>query len=403
MKTDLAFLPYPELYEDETELSEVLLVDCSMGDETSALTHHRHPAYSEVPDKYLAASSTGMCLKVMAEEDGSVPLLEGKKFVTCNHYDVDGCCAVFTMVQPKIALEHRELVERIAHIGDFRELLVKRNAETGLVEPVSALEDHALKTCCWLMSVERVRFYRPFGAFESERDESSEKFEYFLKTLQEMLEDVDSRKEEWEEEYNRVIEDIQYAHADRTNYADIGLDVVVTERTMHYYALFSIMADEDGTSPAGAPEMIVTQCPGNRYELEVKYTSYVNFLERNQLPRINLRPLVQALNDLEKRLGTLNTETTSWTVDSYNDSGPLLRLENSERPLSKADRYADQYKREVHESGIDPETFREIVLSYLRYGFTDATRQSVWTWHEIHDFNRALDFAAWKPPVNLQA
>eukprot|EP00127_Corallochytrium_limacisporum_P002083 Clim_evm2s102 gene=Clim_evmTU2s102 len=406
MRTDLAYLPYPQVDSGAIDLSEVLLVDCSMGNETAALTHHRHPGYSELPRKYLASSSAGMCLKVMADDDHLSPLLEGKKYVSCNHYDVDGFCAVFAMVRPDIALEHRELVERIAHIGDFRELLVKRNAETGRIEPVSVLEDHALKTCCWLMAVERVRFFTPLEDRMSERDESSDKFEFFFGTFPSMLDNVESRRNEWEEEYTRVIEDLQLAHENRANFSDVGLDVVVSKRTLHNFALFSILADADGTSPAGAPEMVVTLCPGNRYELEVNYTSYVNFVERKQLPRINLRPLVKALNDLEKGLGSLNMKTLSWTVDSFNDYTPLLRLENSKKPLSKVDlysdnyKYTDQYKREVYASGIRPEMFRAIVLSYLRYGFTGAKRQSVWTWNEIHEFNRSVDFTGWSPLEN---
>ena len=39
--------------------------------------------------------------------------------VTSNHFDTDGLLAAFTLMYPSHAIKHRELLEKVSHMGDF--------------------------------------------------------------------------------------------------------------------------------------------------------------------------------------------------------------------------------------------------------------------------------------------
>jgi hypothetical protein len=67
----------------------------------------------------------------------------------------------------------------------------------------------------------------------------------------------------------------------------------------------------------------VSLYPGRRYEVESRYTQFVNLHSRPAHARLDLGPLAQLLNmvDVGREAGT------HWAAPRYVDTGPLLRLD----------------------------------------------------------------------------
>ena len=119
---------------------------------------------------------------------------------------------------------------------------------------------------------------------------------------------------------------------------------------------------------------MISVYPENRYELEFKYTTWVDISSRNTLPRIDLRPLAEVLNQEE-------TSIFEWDVDRITDTGPILRLEGKD--LSKADRFANPTERFIYSSSIEPDRFIELSVKYLRNHYKEISPKRFWTWKEI--------------------
>eukprot|EP00467_Chlorarachnion_reptans_P000782 CAMPEP_0114534710 /NCGR_PEP_ID=MMETSP0109-20121206/27994_1 /TAXON_ID=29199 /ORGANISM="Chlorarachnion reptans, Strain CCCM449" /LENGTH=966 /DNA_ID=CAMNT_0001718159 /DNA_START=523 /DNA_END=3421 /DNA_ORIENTATION=+ len=314
------------------------------------------------------------------------PLITKNNYISTNHFDIDSFVSVWSYLNRDLAIKFDQVLREVARIGDFRELRLEESFQL-----------KALKLCCWLNTVEKKNFYEPFESSTEKDDSDVEKFEYFLPKFSLVLEDPDSFKKDWSDEYARVIFD--YALINKTKieglveepdaslkarvnvkkYKNIDLVLVSCPDPVHYYALFSVGRDFD---------IVVSIYDEQRYEVELKYTTYVD-IDRPVLPRVSLEPLVRVLNSYEN--GDLR-----WHAPSFKDSGPLLRLDpvtedeaRAEdrgledkkrdkhkrgfpriRKLSKAQRYGNPFGRPIYSSNLESSAFKAIVLSYFRWGYS---------------------------------
>ena len=280
--------------------------------------------------------------------------------VTANHFDVDGFVGVWSLLNPEVALPHEELLRMVAKLGDFRE-----------IDWSHALADHALQLVCWLNAEEKARFYEPFGAPIRRRreDEASvEKFVWFLPRFAELLENPEIGRAAWQPEYERVkraVSAMQGPTTKRRCYPEIGLVIIDTPAAVPYYALFG---------PTAGFDIVLSLYEGNRYELEYKYTTWIDLESRPTLPRISLAPLVVRLNELEN-------SSQTWAADGITDTGPLLRLRG--KKLSKAERYADPDGRPIYASSIAPEVMALEVVAFFQAVYAGIQPRKYWTWAEV--------------------
>lgn len=108
-------------------------------------------------------------------------------------------------------------------------------------------------------------------------------------------------------------------------FPDIGLTVVRAPQALHYYSLFSHTVGSDA---------VLSVYPGNRYEVECKYTQFVMFSSRPVRARLDLQPLAQVrcacrplLYELQSVLSTL-----TW----HRDVAPLRGRYASLRPSGRS-------------------------------------------------------------------
>ena len=343
------FVPFRQLRQEPT-----ILVDSVGLGAALTLAHWRGAA---TPAHLRDDTSAGSALRALhcADTPGMAAAA-----VTANHFDVDGFIGVWSLLHPALALHYEELLRLVARLGDFRE-----------IDWCNPLADRALQLVCWLNAEEKVRFYEPFGAparRQREDEASAEKFEWFLPRFAEILQNPALGRAAWQPEFERVQEaaaTMQELPTTLRRYPEIGLVVVNTPAPLPYYALFG---------PTAGFDIVLSQYAGNRYELEYKYTTWIDLESRPTLPRLALAPLVARLNALE-------TSGQIWAADGITDTGPLLRLAG--KTLSKAQRYADPDGRPVYASSIVPGVMEQEVLAFFRDGYAGIQPRKYWTWTEV--------------------
>ncbi|MCI1186088.1 hypothetical protein MON38_01560 [Hymenobacter sp. DH14] len=348
------FVPFAQLRQQPT-----IVVDSVGLGAVLTLAHWRGAA---TPAPLRDDTSAGSALRALHHP--ATPGLEAGT-VTANHFDVDGFVGVWALLNPALALRHEELLRLVAGLGDFRE-----------IDFAHPLARHALQLVCWLNAEEKARFYEPFGAPARRRREdeaSAEKFEWFLPRFASVLENPESGRAAWQPEVDRVhaaVARLQAPPTQRRVYPEIGLAVVETPAPAPYYALFG---------PTAGSDIVLSVYEGRRYELEYKYTTWIDLESRPTLPRLSLAPLAARLNALE-------TSGRVWAADGITDTGPLLRLTG--KKLTKAERYADPDGRPIYASSIAPEVLEREVVAFFRTGYAGIVAKNYWTWAEVKAFSQ---------------
>ncbi|MBC6607333.1 hypothetical protein H8B13_10930 [Hymenobacter sp. BT188] len=343
------FVPFAEAKQQPT-----ILVDSTGLQAALVLAHWRGAA---TPVALRDDTSSGSVLRALRALH--TPGMEAQA-VSANHFDVDGFVGVWSLLNPALALRHEPLLRLVATLGDFREL-----------DWADPLADDALKLVCWLNAKEKDLFYPPFGApalRRSEAEASAEKFAWFLPAFGEILKNPELGRAAWEPEYARVRRAIEVMQSPATRlvrYPELGLVVVHTPEPLPYYALFG---------PTSGLDIVLSCYNGQRYELEYKYTTWIDLESRPTLPRL-------PLNDLASRLSSLEKPPSTWVFDAITDTGPLLRLGG--KKLSKAQRYADPDQRPIEQSSIPAEVLEKEVVTFFRKGYAGITPRRYWTWAEM--------------------
>ncbi|MEM6802085.1 MAG: DUF6687 family protein [Bacteroidota bacterium] len=341
----MEFLPFVEVRNTE----KVVVVD-SFFRGKSMLSHWRGaPRIAGIHDD----TSTGIVLNAIKAGHPACQY----QYCSNNHFDIDGFLGIWALLNPELALKHEAILREAALIGDFREW-----------KPKNETSQQALLLCIWINSLERELFYEPFGE-KNEAASCIPKYQYFLPRLQEYLFDPGKFKVEAYEEYFRILEDQKMLEAEGRieRLPDIGLQIVYVPAPLHYYVLFQ---------ESQAMEMVLSLYEGNRYELEYKYTSWVDTAKRNFFPRISFQKLANKLNEREE-------SNYQWEYDSIMDTGPMLRLHKS--GLSKAERYDHPYNRALYTSSIEREDFLNIVIDHYRTALSKLQRRTNWTWKEMRE------------------
>lgn len=343
------FVPFAQLRQQPT-----IVVDSVGNGAALTLAHWR-----AAPTPALLRDDTSAGSVLRALHQPATPGLEAVA-VTANHFDVDGFVGVWSLLNPSLALQHEELLRLVAVLGDFRE-----------INWAHPLADYVLQLVCWLNAEEKAHFYEPFGAPIRRRREdeaSAEKFDWFLPRFAEVLQNPATGRAAWQPEYDRVktaMSLLQEKFTALRRYPEIGLAVVQTPAPLPYYALFG---------PTAGLDIVLSLYADNCYELEYKYTTWIDLESRPTLPRLALAPLVVRLNELE-------TSGQTWAADGITDTGPLLRLTG--RKLTKAERYADPDGRPIYASSITPEMMEREVVAFFQQGYADMQPRKYWTWAEI--------------------
>ena len=341
------FIPF---YDIRKYPDGVLVVDAHHP-EAFDLSHWRG---APLPKHCEADTSTEIVLKAIKNNLAEL----SRTYVTNNHYDIDGFLGVWSLFNPNEALQHYDLLTEMAQIGDFREINFK-----------NPNWQKALKLVCWLNEEEAQLFYPPFGApeiAEKEMEASVPKYLHFLEAFTEKIKlGIDEIPDT--EEYDLVIDHLNTKTIKET-LSDIRLHIVQAEKPLHYYALYSESSSSD---------IVMSMYSDNRYELEFKYTTWVN-TTRMHYPRISLDKLCDHLNSVE-------TSSKKWEAEHFTDTAPILRLKGEK--LSKKERFQSPCFRPLYSSSIAPIDFQKICSNYFIEHYRTLSKSATLDWKEVRKLN----------------
>lgn len=358
----------------EAVAADAVVCDCTHP-QRPTFTHHK--GHRNPPGVPPADTSTGLVLNALAS-GAALPGWLDRPAVTVNHFDGDALFSAWSVINRGAAAQHDALLRAAAALHDFREMPPLDGPDGG------ALAHAALQMCCWVNSVERQQFTPPYD----DRDADG-KFAFFLVELDRFLNDPGAYEAVWRQEYDRVL--AEHALIAREGavrrHAALGLAVVAAPRPVHYYALFSHTVGAD---------TVLAVYDGRRYELESKYTQFVNVHSRAVVARLDLGPLAALLNDID--VG--RAPGTAWTAPSMVDTGPQLRLDDDGQKLTKGQRYGHPPVRPIHASGLEPAAFEGVVVSFFEHGLRGvAPKRGGWAWDELQTLNAGVDWLAWAARV----
>jgi len=360
---------------DNSLIPDCIVVDCTHP-HNQQITHHlkyKNQKSLSLDLDNRGDSTTDSVLNIIKTSSSK---LNNFKYVTSNHFDIDSFLSTWCIINPNLAIKYEKILRDVGRIGDFRELIL--NDEYNY---------NALKIACWLNSEERRLFYRPFESMITSKkgeEEGEDKFKYFLPIFENIIENPNQYENQWKDEYNQVLKEYNEIHINKDNiktYDDIGLVIVRNINPGHYYSLFSTSYGYD---------IILAQYSNNRYELEIKYTTYIDLGSRPSLPRCELQHLCKYLNEHDKLSNQLK-----WNCNRITDSGPIMRIDDTEKHLSKAERYGHPYERPIYPSSIDSKDFENIIVSYFQFAYNNIMRKKDWSWNDYHKFNQNINWKDW--------
>lgn len=247
------------------------------------------------------------------------------EIVTNNHFDQDGLVSIFALTEPVTALEHRDLLIDVAAAGDFATYRDRRAARASMV---LARRGAAETTCSYSVFTDQL-------------------YVELLPLLVPIATDVDRYRDEWEDEDAELTASeaaiasgaVVITERPGLDLAVITIDDVQPVRRGHRFGHETFegglhpMAIHNATSRF---RLLVVH--GRRYRYVDRYETWVQYRSRPTLPRVDMRPLADRLNDAE-------SGSAVWSGGSPGSLSPEMSCDG--------------------ESSLDPATVTDAVTAHL--------------------------------------
>ncbi|MEY2422306.1 MAG: hypothetical protein QOI95_2373 [Acidimicrobiaceae bacterium] len=319
----LRFVPYEEL------IGEPNLIVDGAGTVNTQLTLSHWPG-STVPEPLRADLSAEIVIRYLEQPDQHVDV----ELVSNNHFDEDGLLGVFALIDPDAALAQKEVVVDVARAGDFGRSHTRRAARVAFA--ISALVDPQVS---------------PLGPamFEGEYPAVAARlYRELLPRVAELLTDTDRFRELWADEDAHLSESeriLDEGGATIVEHPELDLAIVTVpsllrDRIVHRFT----QQRHAGLHPMAVHNRTdmtrIAYVGEGRYEVQLRYETWVQLVSRRPLPRPELAPFATRLNDLESGGG-------EWHFDGAAGITPRLGIRGAE------------------ESNLAPHQFIDELLAFL--------------------------------------
>uniref|UniRef100_A0A7S3R957 Oxidation resistance protein 1 n=1 Tax=Dunaliella tertiolecta TaxID=3047 RepID=A0A7S3R957_DUNTE len=309
----------------------VVLVDCSAIGNHPTLTHHKSNCNPKKRAGKATTQDTSTGIVLDSIKAGFFFGGDAYRHCQCpavstNHFDIDSFLSVWAYCNRPLALANESVLRHMARIADFREgfLTPELVHEFGHLDGITNIRDcyTALKLCCVINTLEKQLFSAPYASKDCDA-----KMAYFLDVFSSALTNPESHWQDWQDEYKQVTSGFDQLllspDCSVQLIKKLGFAVIQCPEPLHYYSLFSHTLGAD---------VVLTMYDKNRYELECKYTQYIQLQSRPVWPRLDMAPLVQVLNVLElgargplkaDNVGVGPVKGMAKSVRSLSSGGPL--------------------------------------------------------------------------------
>jgi hypothetical protein len=272
-----------------------IIVDGAAQEDT-VLTLSHWPG-SGSPTKFRADTSTEIVLNYLAEPGAKEQYAPNAQAVSNNHFDEDGLCAVWVMLNPKLALSRRDLVVDVATAGDFS--TYRRPQAAKVVFTIRSYADPKLS---------------PVAEKLGDDDGSgSDRYAALLPLLEDFLDETDRYGPYWGDEWSAMLKSktaMVMGEVELREVPHVDLAVAEAPEELHPMVLYN----------STERLRVLTALPGGYYCLRYRYESWVQFASRPVMPRVDLGPLLPRLQELES-----TRDQVQWTSDLHSFSHPALR------------------------------------------------------------------------------
>ena len=329
-------LPSPVLYCPYSQLGDQpnIIVD-GKAQHATQLTLSHWP-WNATPEGLLRDTSTEIAFAYLDQPE----LHESIGLVSNSHFDEDGLLSMYVLVDPKNALTHRDLMIATSRAGDFAIYSDAKAAKLSFV--LAAYADPATSPL-------------PDEVFSgSAPAQIASLYTTMLRELPGLLDDVDGKREYWEEEYAHVLESERAIVEGRVVIDEVPeLELAIVripadmpvrrvrrylqgwQRSVHPFAVHNI------TDCSRLVWLKESSVGGASLEFQYRYESWVQLASRRPMQRIDL-------DGLAKELGRRESAGGEWVFEGVNEVAPRLRVSGSCR------------------SSIPAEQFMELLCDWLR-------------------------------------
>jgi hypothetical protein len=288
---------------DELKGRPNIIVDGYPADGTLITLSHWRGSGS--PDELADDLSTQIAFRYLDRPDLKVDA----DLVSNNHFDEDGLAGIYAILHPDEALARRERIIEVASAGDFGVFTDRDAARIAFALMTMADEDRS--------SLGSDAFAKPYP------QQSALLYEEGLARFPEMLDHPDEFKGLWQ------LEDAWFERDDER--ARNGA-ITIEERPEIDLAIVRLPDDGDGAfesefSLLGAHQAAihnrtrlnrVALIRGDRYAVRYRYETWVKYVSRPTMPRIDLAPLAEELTAQE-------TGGSRWEFDGNDALTPWLK------------------------------------------------------------------------------
>jgi hypothetical protein len=236
-----------------------------------------------------------MVLRFLGTPGADKTYMPGVRSVSNNHFDEDGLCAVWAMLNPRRALQLRDVLVDVASAGDFH--TYRRPQAAKVVFTIRSYADAQTSPLA-------VKLQADDGT-------GSARYQALLPLLESFVEDTDRFGPFWDGEWSAMRKSITSMHAGEAELREItpvDLAVVEAPEPLHWMVLYN----------QTQRLRVLTALPGGVYELRYRYETWVQFASRPVRPRVDLTPLLPRLQALEQA-------PVRWTFDGIAETTPALR------------------------------------------------------------------------------
>jgi len=282
-------------YNAYSELSGVpnVIVDGAAQEDT-VLTLSHWPGGGS-PAEFRADTSTEIVLNYLGTPGAQGQYAPDVRVVSNNHFDEDGLCAVWAMLNPKLALQKRDRLVDVATAGDFS--TYRRPQAAKVVFTIRSYADPDISP----------------AAAELVNDDGtgSSRYHALLPLLEDFMEETDRYGAFWDDEWSAMLQSktlMVMGEAELREVPHVDLVVAESPEPLHPMVLYN------NTERL----RVLTALPGGYYQLRYRYETWVQYASRSVMPRINLDPLLPRLQELEP-------EAVQWVYDGNASITPLLR------------------------------------------------------------------------------
>ena len=229
--------------------------------------------------------------------------------VSNNHFDEDGLSGIYAILEPDAALARREQIIDVASAGDFGTYKDRDAARVAFALMTLADEERS-----------------PLSSQLSSKpypEQSALMYEEGLKQYPEMLAAPERFRDLWEQEDAWVTESEKLAESGALTIEELpDIDLAIVRVPENGGAPISSEADILGVHQSaihnrtGMFRILVIK--GNRYIVRYRYETWVRYVSRPTLPRVDLSPLAEEFTARE-------TSPVQWKFDGNDGLTPRLR------------------------------------------------------------------------------